>query len=76
MQENLINLRKSRGVTQDTMAKYLKIAKKTYGNKEKGITQFTSDEMFAIARYFKRSIEDIFLPSTYQNGKSTDSLSN
>lgn len=76
MQEKLIKLRKSRDLTQDDLANYLNIVKKTYANKENGKTQFTSDEMFALARFFKRSIEDIFLPSTYQNGKSTDSLSN
>lgn len=76
MQEKLKHLRKVYNVRQEDLAKYLKIALKTYSNKEMGITKFTSDEMFALASYFKRSIEDIFLPTTYQNGKSKDSLPN
>jgi len=69
MQEKLVRLRKVHDVRQKELADYLKISLKTYCNKEKGITQFTSDEMFALSVYFRKSIEDIFLPTTYQNGK-------
>lgn len=68
MQEKLINLRKVYNVRQKELAEYLNISEKTYCNKEKGISQFTSDEMFALSKYFKKSLEEIFLPSTYQNG--------
>ena len=68
MQEKLIKLRKVYNVRQKDLAKYLNITKRTYCNKEKGISQFTSDEMFALSKYFKKSLEEIFLPSTYQNG--------
>ena len=68
MQEKLIKLRKVYNVRQKDLAEYLNITKRTYCNKEKGISQFTSDEMFALSKYFKKSLEEIFLPSTYQNG--------
>lgn len=77
MQEKLIKLRKVYNVRQKDLAEYLNITKRTYCNKEKGISQFTSDEMFALSKYFKKSLEEIFLPSTYQNGnKKTVSLPN
>lgn len=77
MQEKLIKLRKVYNVRQKDLAEYLNITKRTYCNKEKGISQFTSDEMFALSKYFKKSLEEIFLPSTYQNGnKKNVSLPN
>lgn len=77
MQEKLIKLRKVYNVRQKDLAEYLNITKRTYCNKEKGISQFTSDEMFALSKYFKKSLEEIFLPSTYQNGnKENISLPN
>ena len=77
MQEKLIKLRKVYNVRQKDLAEYLNITKRTYCNKEKGISQFTSDEMFALSKYFKKSLEEIFLPSTYQYGnKENVSLPN
>lgn len=77
MQEKLIKLRKVYNVRQKDLAEYLNITKRTYCNKEKGISQFTSDEMFALSKYFKKALEEIFLPSTYQNGnKENVSLPN
>ena len=77
MQEKLIKLRKVYNVRQKDLAEYLNITKRTYCNKEKGISQFTSDEMFALSKYFKKSLEEIFLTSTYQNGnKENVSLPN
>ncbi len=77
MQEKLIKLRKVYNVRQKDLAEYLNITKRTYCNKEKGISQFTSDEMFDLSKYFKKSLEEIFLPSTYQNGnKENVSLPN
>lgn len=70
MQDKLVNLRKVYGVRQNELAIYLDITLKTYRNKEKGISQFTANEMFKLAQYFRKPLEDIFLPTTYQNGKS------
>jgi putative transcriptional regulator len=69
MQEKLVNLRKVFSVRQQELADYLGITLKTYRNKEQGKSQFTSDEMFSLSKYFKKPLEDIFLPTTYQNGK-------
>lgn len=68
MQTKLIVLRKLNNVTQQELADYLKITLKTYSKKEQGISKFTSDEMFALSVYFKKSLEDIFLPTTHQIG--------
>lgn len=68
MQEKLILLRKTSGVTQDTLAKLLDINPKTYSAKELGKTEFSMNEMFKIAKYFDKQIEDIFLPRILQNG--------
>ena len=72
VQEKLIRLRKVYNVTQKELAEYLKITDRTYQNKESGKTAFSSDQMFALAMYFKKPIEDIFLPSTHQNGEKVN----
>ena len=69
MQDKLIILRKKCNATQQELADYLNITLKTYCNKEQGISKFTCDEMFALSRYFSKSLEDIFLPTTHQNGE-------
>ena len=68
MQSKLIILRKKQKITQEELAEYLHITVKTYVNKEQGISKFTCDEMFALGVFFNRSLEDIFLPTTHQNG--------
>lgn len=55
-------------MTQEQMAAYLGITPKTYRSKELGNSEFTLDEMFAIAKMFNMKIDDIFLPRKYQNG--------
>ena len=69
MQEKLINLRKVYGLKQQDLADYLKVTLKTYRNKEQGKNLFTSDEMFALSKYFKKPMEEIFLPITHRNGE-------
>ena len=69
MQSKLIILRKKGNITQQALADYLNITLKTYNNKEQGISKFTCDEMFALSMYFNKPLEDIFLPSTHQNGE-------
>ena len=68
MQEKLFLLRKTSGVTQDAIAKMLDINPKTYASKEMGKTEFSMNEMFKIASYFNKHVEDIFLPTILQNG--------
>lgn len=69
MQEKLLLLRKKNNITQETLAKLIGITAKQYGNKERGMVKFDGDEMFKIADYFKLKVDDIFLPTTHQNGE-------
>lgn len=62
MQNNLILLRKNNNITQKKLAILLQISEVQYGKKEKGIAEFTQDEMFQIAEYFNLKVDDIFLP--------------
>lgn len=62
MQNNLILLRKNNNITQKKLAILLQISEVQYGKKEKGIAEFTQDEMFQIADYFNLKVDDIFLP--------------
>ncbi len=65
MQKRLIALRRARGVTQKEMADVIGIEWRTYVNKEKGVTQFKANEMFAIASFFDEDIGKIFLPTNF-----------
>jgi len=69
MQEKLKHLRQVYGYTQQEIAKHLGITLRTYQNKEAGRSLFTSEEMFSIAKLFGKNLEDIFLPTTHQNGE-------
>ncbi len=69
MQHKLFSLRKFESkMTQSEVADYLGISIKTYRDKEKGKSEFTQDEMFALSELFNCGIEDIFLPRTHQIG--------
>ena len=69
MQDKLILIRKRTNTTQKELAELLGITVKQYGYKESGKVKFNGDEMFLIADYFKSKVEDIFLPTTHQNGE-------
>lgn len=66
-QWNLIILRKQHGYTQPQLAELVGINPRTYFTKETGKSQFTADEMFKIADIFQKPMEEIFLPSYYEN---------
>lgn len=68
MQEKLLLLRKRHGLSQSDLAKRLGMSKTQFGLKERGIYEFTSDEMFEASELFNEKIEDIFLPRGHQNG--------
>lgn len=68
MQSKLLVLRKEKGVSQSDLAKLLSINTKTYSKKERGESAFNLDEMFKLSRYFKKPMDDIFLPRSHRNG--------
>jgi putative transcriptional regulator len=68
MQENLILLRKKNDIKQQELADLLEINVKTYNFKEIGRNEFTMNEMFKIANFFHKTVEEIFLPTILQNG--------
>lgn len=68
MQEKLLLLRKETNTTQQELADLLHISVKTYGYKETGKSEFSMNEMFALSKYFKKTVEEIFLPRILQNG--------
>ena len=52
-------------VTQSSMAKLINVDLRTYQNKERGDTQFKQNEMFTIAKFFDKKIDEIFLPTDF-----------
>lgn len=66
MQILLEATRRANKVSQETIAKLIGVDVRTYQNKEKGITQFKQNEMFAIAKYFNKKIDEIFLPTNFE----------
>ncbi|EOO33952.1 hypothetical protein IIU_02692 [Bacillus cereus VD133] len=65
MQNKLVSLRMYNRLTQQDMADLIGIDKRTYVNKEYGVTQFKANEMFLIAQKFGKGIEEIFLPTNF-----------
>lgn len=59
----LIKLRKMNNISQKEMSEKLGIGATTYAQKENGYTDFKLDEIYIIARFFNKNIEDIFLPT-------------
>lgn len=68
MQSKLILLMKENGITNKDLANKLGISEKQIGLKIKGETDFKSTEMFKISEIFNKTVDDIFLPSMYENG--------
>lgn len=67
MQEKLIKIRRSNLETQSTLAKLIGVDLRTYQNKEAGVSQFKSNEMFIIASHYGMKIDDIFVPTNFMN---------
>lgn len=68
MQNNLIILLKEHNLSQHWLAELLVISDKQVSKKISGKAPFKSDEMFKIAQYFNKPIDEIFLPRMYENG--------
>ncbi|AJD91575.1 hypothetical protein JMA_22580 [Jeotgalibacillus malaysiensis] len=68
MQEKLMILREKSGFNKSQMAKIIGVTRKTYVYKERGEYEFTQDEMFTLAAFFDKKVDEIFLPRSHQNG--------
>lgn len=65
MQTKLKGLRAEQGLTQSDMANMLGVTRQTYTEKENGNQSFKAEELFIIAAYFDKPIEEIFLSKKY-----------
>ena len=61
MQNRLEEIRKSRGIKQEELAAALVVSRQTIGSLENGRYNPSIILAFKIARYFDRSIEEIFI---------------
>ncbi len=61
MKNRLEELRKSRGILQEELAKVLEVSRQTIGSLENGRYNPSITLAFKIARYFGMNIEDIFI---------------
>ena len=66
MQYLLDSIRRANRITQEDMAELINVDVRTYQNKEKGVTQFKQNEMFVIAQFFNKKIDEIFLPTNFE----------
>lgn len=61
MKNHLEEIRKNRGINQETLAKNLDVTRQTISSLEKGRYNPSILLAFKIARYFNMTIEDIFI---------------
>lgn len=61
MKNRLEEIRKSRGIKQEELARALEVSRQTVSSLEKGRYNPSILLAFKIARYFHMTIEDIFL---------------
>lgn len=61
MKNNLEEIRKEKGITQEYLAKVLEVSRQTIGSLENGRYNPSIILAFKIARYFEMAIEDIFI---------------
>lgn len=66
MKNRLEEIRKSRGIRQDELARALEVSRQTIGSLENGRYNPSIILAFKIARYFDMKIEDIFI---YEEGE-------
>lgn len=68
MKNRLEEIRKQHGVTQEELAEALMVSRQTIGSLENGRYNPSITLAFKIARYFQRSIEEIFIYEDSQDG--------
>ena len=61
MKNNLEKIRKEKGINQEELARALEVSRQTIGSLENGRYNPSIILAFKIARYFKMSIEEIFI---------------
>lgn len=61
MKNRLEELRKERGIRQEELAEALEVSRQTIGSLENGRYNPSITLAFKIAKYFKMSIEEIFI---------------
>jgi putative transcriptional regulator len=61
LKNRLEEIRKSRDITQEQLAKALRVSRQTIGSLENGRYNPSIILAFKISRYFNLSIEDIFI---------------
>ncbi|WP_418223530.1 helix-turn-helix transcriptional regulator [Clostridium isatidis] len=70
----MINLRRLKGIrveqnlTQEELAKLIKMPISTYRRKENGESPITLDEAFKISKILGKNVEEIFLQAKFPNG--------
>jgi putative transcriptional regulator len=69
MKNRLEEIRKSQGLNQEELAEILGVSRQTISSLENGRYNPSILLSFKIARYFKMSIEDIFIYEEDENGK-------
>ncbi len=67
MEQPLESIRRAAKESQKFVAGLIGVDVRTYQNKEKGVTQFKQSEMFIIARHYNKPIDEIFLPTNFEN---------
>lgn len=69
MKNRLEEIRKQNGIKQEDLAAALEVSRQTIGSLENGRYNPSIVLAFKIARYFKMSIEDIFIYEEEENEK-------
>lgn len=60
MYKNLFIARRERRMTQENTGKLINISKQSYHLKESGKRDFSLTEAKTLAKYFKKTIDDLF----------------
>lgn len=69
MRNRLEEIRKSNGITQEELASILEVSRQTIGSLENGRYNPSIILAFKISKYFRVSIEDIFI---YEEGEEDE----
>ena len=67
MKNRLEEIRKNRGITQEELANILEVSRQTIGSLENGRYNPSIILAFKIAKFFKLTIEDIFIYEEEEN---------